>query len=148
MPEDTEETMEVTNCTCANLRKATRIVTQIYDAALKPTGLRTTQFTLLTTVQKMGELPMNHLAEALGMERTTLTRNIKPLVNRGLIEIEHETDRRIRRVRLSEEGDKILKEAHASWEIAQTTIVQSLGTERWSVLSETLGILVNAVQKT
>lgn len=144
----TADTMKVTNCTCANLRKATRIVTQIYDAALKPTGLRTTQFTLLTTVQKMGELPMNHLAEALGMERTTLTRNLKPLVSKGFIEIEHESDRRIRRVRLSEEGEKILKEAHPSWEIAQATIVKSLGTKRWSVLGESLGILVNAVQKT
>ena len=142
----TIETMEVTNCSCASLRRATRIVTQIYDAALKPTGLKVTQFTLLMTIQKSGELPMKQLADALGMERTTLTRNIKPLVKRGFVEIENEDDRRVRRVRLTAAGAEVLIAAHPSWEKAQAKIVQGLGIKRWGALNETLRALINAVQ--
>jgi len=136
--------MEVTACTCAKLRKATRIVTQIYDAALKPTGLRATQFTLLTTIQKTGELPISHLADALGMERTTLTRNLKPLVSRGFVETEQESDRRVRRVRLTVSGTRILKHAEPFWEGAQSRVVESLGKKQWGVLMGSLGQLVEA----
>lgn len=138
------DAMDVTACTCANLRKATRVVTQIYDAALKPTGLRATQFTLLATVQKTGELPMSHLADALGMERTTLTRNLKPLVSKGLVEIEHESDRRVRRVRLTGAGARTLKQARPSWEDAQSRVVESLGAKQWGVLMGSFGEFVKA----
>ena len=65
-------------CACANLRKAARVVTQAYDKALKPTGLRATQFTVIATLATEGDAPLTRLAEALVMDRTTLTRNLKP----------------------------------------------------------------------
>ncbi len=75
------------NCTCFNLRKAARAVTQTYDKALKPSGLRATQFSLLRMVAKLGPVGIKDLAKALVIERTTLGRNLKVLSDRGLLEI-------------------------------------------------------------
>lgn len=82
------EILDVVNCTSATLRKATRVVTQVYDGALRPVGLRATQFNLLATLAISGDTPLTRLAEMLVMNRTTLTRNLKPLVGKGLICVE------------------------------------------------------------
>ncbi len=82
--------VDLTACTCANLRKAARAVTQVYDQALRPTGLKATQFTMLATLSNRGDLPLSRLAEALVMDRTTLTRNLKPLVGKGLVRIDQD----------------------------------------------------------
>src|SRR5215217_5827709 len=74
-------------CACANLRRAARAVTQVFDEALAPSGLRATQFTLLVTSRLMGESTINELAEKMAMDRTTLSRNLKPLVRSGLLEV-------------------------------------------------------------
>ena len=86
------DTQNVAACTCANLRKATRVVTQVYDAALQPVGLKATQFTVLAVLAERGEAPLTRLAETLVMDRTTLTRNLKPLVREGFIRIEPGVD--------------------------------------------------------
>ena len=64
-------------CACANLRRATRLVTQSYDAALRPVGLRVTQFTILAVLAKRGQMRQSKLADILGMDGTTLTRNLR-----------------------------------------------------------------------
>src|SRR5947209_7151029 len=66
-------------CACSNVRKAARAVTQLFDEVLQPSGLRSTQFTLLVAVALMDEAPVTELAGALVMDRTTFTRNLKPL---------------------------------------------------------------------
>ena len=107
---------DVAAFTCANLRKAARVVTQRYEAALQPTGLKVTQFTVLATLTKRGDLPLTHLAEALVLDRTTLTRNLKPLAGQGLITIENEWDQRVRRIKLTAKGSKAFKDALPHWE--------------------------------
>ncbi len=82
-------------CACLNVRKAARAVTQLYDEVLQPSGLRATQFNLLVAIALAGEAPVTRLADALVMDRTTLTRNLKPLESQGLITIEAGTDRRV-----------------------------------------------------
>lgn len=72
-----------TNCTSMNLHRATRLVTQAYDAALLPSDLKATQFTLLVTFQTLDNPSLTKMAEAMVMDRTTLTRNVKPLINKG-----------------------------------------------------------------
>jgi len=119
-------------CTLNNLRKVTRAVSQVYDAALVPVDLRSTQFSLLATIGQCSDVPLSQLAEIIVMDRTTLTRNIKPLVARGLIEVRTEKDKRIRKVALTGEGKKILVEATPLWEKAQLNLVHGLGEERWS----------------
>src|SRR3954465_13729428 len=91
-------------CACANLRKAARAVTQLFDAALAPSGLKVTQFTLLVTSRLSGEATINGLAERMAMDRSTLSRNLKPLVREGLLEVGSGEDGRTRLVRISAEG--------------------------------------------
>ncbi len=135
MSEDTPpskrlDTAELTACTCANLRKASRAVTQVYDAALQPTGLKATQFTLLATMATLGDLPLTRLAEALVMDRTTLTRNLKPLVGKGLVDVARDDDQRVRRIGLTPSGRTAFDEALPHWRNAQSRFVEGLGQER------------------
>jgi DNA-binding MarR family transcriptional regulator len=121
-------------CACANLRKAARAVTQVFDEALAPSGLRATQFTLLVTNRLTGESTINELAQRMAMDRTTLSRNLKPLVRSGLLEIQSGEDGRTRLVRLTPAGKQVLEEAHPLWQGAQQEIVSALGEERHEAL--------------
>ena len=123
---------DVPLCACNALRKATRAVTQFYDDALKPAGMRATQFSLLATVAGSETTTMSAIAEALVMDRTTLTRNLKPLVKRGLLETVEGEDRRQRRVAITEKGAQALIDAEPLWRQAQAKIAGSLGDERWA----------------
>ena len=102
-------------CACANLRKAARAVTQLYDAALAPSGLKATQFTLLVTSRLSGEATINGLAERMAMDRTTLSRNLKPLVRDGLLEVSPGGDGRTRLVRISLEGTRCGRWPRRRW---------------------------------
>ena len=75
------------NCTCFNLRKATRAVTQLFDEALKPCGLYATQFTLLAAISSQENVTITELSKTLVMDRTTLTRNLNPLQKSGWVEV-------------------------------------------------------------
>ena len=121
-------------CACANLRRAARAVTQVFDEVLTPSGLKATQFTLLVTNRLMGESTINELAERMAMDRTTLSRNLKPLVRNGLLEVRPGEDGRTRLVRLTPAGERSLKEAYPLWQQAQQEIVGVLGEERHEAL--------------
>ncbi len=138
--------VDLTACTCANLRKAARVVTKVYDAALRPTGLKATQFTMLATLSNLGDLPLTRLAEALVMDRTTLTRNLKPLVRKGFVRIDQDEDQRVRRISLTDAGRNSLSEALPNWRKAQSRIVENLGCERWSGFLDDLTETVARVQ--
>src|SRR5918995_4635277 len=129
-------------CACANLRKAARAVTQLFDEALAPSGLRVTQFTLLVTSRLAGESTINELAERTVMDRTTLSRNLKPLVRGGLLEMRPGEDGRTRLVRLTPAGEQALEEAYPLWQRAQEETVSALGEERHEAL---LGDVAQAV---
>jgi DNA-binding MarR family transcriptional regulator len=141
-----ERAMDVANCSCAHLRKATRVVTQMYDAALAPVDLKATQFTLLATLARRGGLPLTRLAEILVMDRTTLTRNLKPLVAKGLIETESESDQRVRKISLTGEGRAAFEQALPAWEAVQRRFVDMFGRQRWSGFIDDLGAAVKTVQ--
>ena len=117
-------------CACSNVRKAARAVTQLFDELLQPTGLRSTQFTLLVAVALLGEAPVTQLSRALVMDRTTLARNLKPLESLGLLTVEAGTDRRRHLVRLAERGRQALARALPYWEQAQHQVVTRLGQEQ------------------
>ncbi len=129
-------------CACANLRKAARAVTQVFDEALAPSGLRVTQFTLLVTNRLAGESTINELAERMAMDRTTLSRNLKPLVRSGLLEVRPGEDGRTRLVRITPAGERMLEEAYPLWQRAQQETVSVLGEERYEAL---LGDVAQAV---
>ncbi|MFQ5743814.1 MAG: MarR family winged helix-turn-helix transcriptional regulator [Acidobacteriota bacterium] len=129
-------------CICLNLRMASRAVTQYYDAQLRPSGIKATQLPVLTLAEANGPMTMSHLADELVMERTTLTRNLKPLQRRGLIRIEEGEDRRARLVVLTEAGRKAMARAAPLWQRAQARMVRGLGRKRFGELLQELGATV------
>jgi len=129
-------------CVCSNIRKAARAVTQLYDGILKPSGLRVTQFALLAVLASAGPTTITRLGQILVMDRTTMTRNLKPLVNQGLITIEAGQDQRTRVVALTASGREALAKALPLWEKAQTRVVEGLGRQRWSTLQADLSAVI------
>ena len=127
------------NCTCFNLRKAARAVTQTYDKALKPSGLRATQFSLLRVVAKLGPVGIKDLAKALVMDRTTLGRNLKVLSDRELLEIGEGDDRRYRPITITSQGQEAIDLAHPLWEQAQTRMANGFGHDRLAGFIDDLG---------
>lgn len=121
-------------CTSSNLRKAARAVTQFYDDALRDSGLKSTQFSLLAAAAMAGTAPINRLADEMAMDRTTLTRNLKPLEAEGLLKIVAGADRRVRNVTITPKGDAKLEMAAPMWRDAQTRMIDKLGDERWGEL--------------
>ena len=121
-------------CTSFNLRKAARAVTQFYDDALRASGLKSTQFSLLAAASVAGTVPISRLADEMAMDRTTLTRNLKPLETEGLLRIEAGADRRVRNVTVTPEGEALLERAIPMWRYAQTRMIDRMGDERWAEL--------------
>ena len=115
------------NCLCFNLRKAARALTQTYDAALKPAGITAPQFTLLTALEKQGPVSLSDLAAALGMDRTTLTRNLKPLQRDGLVASAEGDDRRVRLLTLTAAGRARLRDAGPLWRAVQSKVADTFG---------------------
>jgi len=114
-------------CACFNLRKAARAVTQLYDAALEPAGLRATQISVLVALALKEKTPLGRVAEAMVMDRTTLTRNLKPLEREGWITIEKGPDRRERYVGLTRSGRAVLERALPLWQAVQARVAEGLG---------------------
>jgi len=134
------------NCTCFNLRKATRAVTQMYDDALKPTGLRATQMSVLAMIAGRGPLTMTGLADQLVMDRTTLTRNLKPLMANGLVNTVAGPDKRQKFVRITESGQQRFDEARPLWSGVQNQLADALGYGRWTGLLGHLDLAIEAAQ--
>ena len=126
------------DCVAGNLRRATRAVSAIYDQEMAGAGVRGTQFSVLTALALAEELPVGRLAEILGLERTTLTRNLLPLVRDGLVEDVPASDARVRLVRLTAEGRRVVGEALPRWERAQARVLRELGLARAGELLEGL----------
>ncbi len=126
-------------CVCFNLRKAARAVTQFYDARLKPSGLKATQLSLLFALAATGPINMKQLAELMVMDRTTLTRNVRPLQRAGLVTSATGKDRRTRRLTLTGRGRDALRHALPLWRQAQDAVVGRLGAARWRDLRASLG---------
>ena len=135
-------------CVHANLRQATRVLSQLYDAALKPCGVKATQFTLLAVLANRGELPLTKLAEILVMDRTTLTRNLQPLVKKGWLVIEREEDERIRLISLTDAGRALVDEATPLWRDVQLKVARGIGAQKLPELIGDLDALVRAVRAT
>lgn len=122
------------NCTCFNLRKATRALTQIYDDALRPIGLGANQVAILSVVKAIGPVGMSDLATPLVMDRTTLTRNLKPLIDAEYLTSREGEDRRRRMIALTAKGERVLTDAVPLWEEIQTRVADDLGQNRWARL--------------
>src|SRR5215472_301947 len=127
-----------TECTASHLRRASRDISRIHDHALAPSGLSGAQFSLLIAISLFGEAPLQRVAEELGLDRTTLTRNLQPLERDGLVSSSPGKDQRVRLLRLTEAGRRALQRAYPLWEEAQAAVVGALGQRRWVTLLDGL----------
>lgn len=125
-------------CVGFNTRRATRLITQYYDKALVPAGIRSTQYSLLSLLSMMGEAPMQEVAYVLAMDRTTLTRNLNPLVRKGLVKVTVGSDRRARPLAITPKGKSTLEKALPYWQQAQSQIVETIGSEQWDLMMQGL----------
>jgi DNA-binding MarR family transcriptional regulator len=133
-------------CAAYNLRRATRLVTQAFDQALKPAGLKVTQLSLLVAFLLSPGSNLAQLAGWLGMDRTTLSRNLRILQKRGLVEIEPGDDRREQLVKVTPAGKEAVKRAHPLWEQAQGKVVSALGEEKWAAMVKDLRALAAGLE--
>jgi DNA-binding MarR family transcriptional regulator len=125
------------NCVCFNLRWVTRAVTQFFDAELRRHGIRPTQTPILNALAAKSGWNMEELSDWLGMERTTLVRNLRPLERDGLVGMTG-TGRGGRvSVSITARGRKAMNKAMPAWRAAQQAVVKTLGEHRWSgILSD------------
>lgn len=124
-------------CTCAALRRTARLVTGLYDEALRPLGLKLTQYALLRTIRDLKAPSITRLAERMLMDRTTLTRNLAPLRKAGWVQVGG-PDGRSRAPRLTREGLQVLDRAMPTWRQTEERVREILGEEEARQLRESL----------
>jgi DNA-binding MarR family transcriptional regulator len=120
----------IAGCTALRFRKAARRVSQIYDGFLAPHGLSITQYGLLAHIRRLAGSTIGSLAAELVMDPTTLTRNLRPLQQRGLVSLKPDKqDRRQRVLQLTKDGEATLEDARPGWEKAQRHVAEVLGAD-------------------
>lgn len=136
---DTDKcTFVLTACICLNLRKASRAITQMYDEALRPSGLRSTQLPVVVALVSTGPTTVNKLADDLVMDRTSLSRLLQIMVARGLVKMEPGEDRRTRELSITPRGMESVAAAIPMWDRVQDEVLGRFGQSRWKDLIEDL----------
>src|SRR6267378_5590650 len=115
-------------CVCSTLRMVTRVVTQLYDDCLRPSGLRVTQLSILAMIARLGEANLRQLEDTLAIDQTTLTRSLNLLERDGVTERAPHPDGRIKAMRLTSKGRRALETAWPLWARAQDKVLRELGT--------------------
>jgi DNA-binding MarR family transcriptional regulator len=121
-------------CLCGALRQASRAVSRLYDQELRDIGLRTTQYSLLQLLRRSGEVRQRDLAELTLHDETTLTRNLRPLVDAGWVAVRTGEDRREKWLKITDGGVAKLEQARPAWERAQTRMQALLPKGTWQGL--------------
>ena len=134
-------------CTCFRLRRAARQVSQIYDRELAAAGLSLNEYSILRHAERGGHCLLGDLADSLGMERTTLTRNLKPLLEAGWLKESRGEDARQRLISISASGRRRIASAKPHWLRAQQRIEALYGVARTDRLRKDLDLLNNALRQ-
>src|SRR3954464_8855285 len=135
------------NCVCFNLRWVTRAVTQFYDAEMRRHGIRPTQGSILASLNGRNSWNMAELSDWLGMDRTTLVRNLRPLQRDGLAQAAGSGRGGRVEVSITAKGRKKVEESMATWRSTQSAVVKTLGEKRWSAILSDLETAALALNK-
>jgi len=139
IPVKREKTLPLLPCACANLRRAARAVTRLYNRELLPEGVEITQFALLMALNQVGEISQGELGEILALDSTSLTRMLKLLKEHGWVRAHEGDDRRVRLFRLTKTGRKKFQECLPRWKRAQDQLRAALGEKIMGQLGGVLG---------
>jgi DNA-binding MarR family transcriptional regulator len=139
--------MSTDSCTCSELRKAARAVTLLYDNAFRTSGLLSTQLGVLHVIYKSDSIRISHLAKELGMDRTTLTRNLSVLQRQGFIKISSGKDNRTRIVTITNKGRTTIAKAIPLWNDVQNKVKEQMGETLWNELMVNLSQFVKVADQ-
>jgi len=131
-------------CLCSSFRRTARALTLVYEEALRPLGLRASQFTILQLLSLAGGVSQGQLGKMLAMDSTTLTRTLQIMLRQGWIDERRGEDRRERRLSLAKGGERLLARALPRWEEVQSHLQQRLGPQTFKTILQ----LTNKVTKT
>jgi len=134
-------------CTCGELRKAARAITLLYDNAFKSSGLLSTQFNVLQAIYNIDSMRISDLANKLGMDRTTLTRNLSVLEREGFIKISQGKDHRARIVTTTQKGRNSVTKTISLWNEVQRKVKDQMGESAWRELMQNLGQLLRVTDQ-
>ena len=130
-------------CFCLHLRRSARSVSRIYDQALQPVGIKASQFNVLVAITGADPAIVPRVAKTLAMDRTTLLRNLRPLVTAGLVHVMAGSGRRPDEISLTIAGQATLAQAIKAWQGAQRQVAQHLGAGHAAMLLQGLGRLTD-----
>ena len=142
-----EPEIPASTCTCTELRRASRAVTLLYDNAFKSSGLLSTQLSVLRVISKSDSLKVSELAEELGMDRTTLTRNLSVLERQGFIKISPGKDHRTRIVTITPIGSNSIAKTIPLWNEVQRKVKKQMGENAWNELMQSLSHFVRTADQ-
>jgi DNA-binding MarR family transcriptional regulator len=131
---DVTDYMACAGCFCLASRQAARRITRLYDSRMQPSGIRATQFTILSQLMLRGEMPIGKLASILGMERTTLTRNLTLLEQQKWISSKAGDDPRSRMIAITAQGRGMVRRGFPYWSKAQAQVGKMLGADGQAAL--------------
>jgi DNA-binding MarR family transcriptional regulator len=139
--------MSTDSCTCSELRRAARAVTLLYDNAFRSSGLLSTQLGALHVIYKSDSIRISHLSKELGMDRTTLTRNLSVLQRQGFIKISSGKDNRTRIVTITNKGRTTIAKAIPLWNDVQNKVKEQMGETLWNELMVNLSQFVKVADQ-
>jgi DNA-binding MarR family transcriptional regulator len=134
----------ISECACLKVRTASRAVTRFYDDAFRPVGLRATQLTVLVAVTFGEAVSIASLSRLLGMDRSTLTRNLRPLENKGLVALGPEGHHRSRTLSVTSKGEQLVRKALPLWDKTQEKLRAELKKPHWTNLHAELDHLIKS----
>jgi DNA-binding MarR family transcriptional regulator len=134
-------------CACQSLRRATRVVTRIYDQELAKAGIEITQFGLLTALGLMGEANQKSLSAGFAMDSTTLTRTLGLMLEQGWVRVRRGKDKRERLFRLTRAGRRQLAQAQPYWESAEERLRRKLGDAGWKSMKDAVSQVTDAAAR-
>lgn len=135
----------VENCVCLRLRSVTRTVTSHFDAEMRRHGIRPTQWSILCALNGKKSWTMADLSEWLGMDRTTLIRNLKPLERDGLTNSSGRGKGSRVEIIITQEGRERIAQAISGWRVAQKNVIGTIGEKRWSAVLRDLEAVASAL---
>jgi DNA-binding MarR family transcriptional regulator len=136
----------INDCACLKVRTAARAVTKFYDNAFRPLGLRATQLSVLLAVAFSRAVSIASLSRMLGMDRSTLTRNLRPLEEKGLVALGPEGHHRSRTLSITSKGDQLVRKAVPLWEKTQQKLREQLRKPHWTNFHAELDHLINSAE--
>src|SRR5580765_5046717 len=134
----------INECACLKVRIAARALTRFYDDAFRPIGLRATQLSVLVAVAFGEAVSIASLSRLLGMDRSTLTRNLRPLEAKGLVALGPEGHHRSRTLSITSKGEQLVRKALPIWEKTQQKLREELKKPHWTNLHAELDHVIKS----